>query len=184
VRRGGVGLLVQEREVIGEDALHAFELAGDAHEMSRQFLDGGVVLERQRGGDRLLGVHPLDAGTRQRQEKVLKPGAAAELSVGDDLQSDALLQLDDIGNRRVLELFELVEFQWPRDLAILIAFRLRAGLQQVGGAQQASDVLCAKRRCAHDTLPWVAAAAADRITRGDPAYSSSTSAARRVSIAR
>src|SRR5580765_4875318 len=127
--------------------------------MAGELLDRRVGLKRQRRGDGLVRLDPLNTGARERQEKILKPRSAAELAVRNDLQAG------------VFQLFELIELQRTRDLAVLVALCLGPGLQQSGGTQQASHVLCTKRRCAHDNLPCAPApaTAAETMTRGDPA---------------
>src|SRR4029079_9154289 len=72
-------------------------------------------------------------------EKVQVPPGAAELAVGDRLQADLLLLLDDRAN---LAVFDLLEFG-ARDLAVGAAL---ARLLQCRRAQQAADMVGAERR--------------------------------------
>ena len=60
--RRAVRLLLQEREVLGENAFHPPELACHAHEMAWELLDRRVGLKRQRRGDGLVRVDPLNTG--------------------------------------------------------------------------------------------------------------------------
>ena len=50
-----------------------------------------------------------DLGAGQREQKILEPGAAAELAVGDDLQADVLLQADRLDDRLVFQGLQLPE---------------------------------------------------------------------------
>ena len=143
--------------MLGEDALHPLQLVLDADDVARQLLDGRVVLKRQRGGDGLRRVDPADPGAGQREQEILEPGAAAELAVGHDLQADALLQPDGVDDRLVFERLRAGIIERPGDLAVLIAFGRRAGLQQVGRAQQAADVLGSKRWCGAHERPLLSA---------------------------
>src|SRR5437764_8482811 len=72
-------------------------------------------------------------------EEVVIPEGAAELAVGDGLEPDLLLTLDDLGDLVILDRRELI----GADLATLM---LRPRLLQGGGPQQASDVIGAERR--------------------------------------
>src|ERR1700683_2789211 len=72
-------------------------------------------------------------------EKIVVPGNAPVLAVGDRLQSDALLLANDALDLAVLDLPERVR-------ADFAAFALFPRLLERRGAQQAADVVGAKRR--------------------------------------
>ena len=79
-------------------------------------------------------------------EEVEVPPGAAELAVGDRLQADLLLLLDDALDLAVLDRLERV----GADLAFGAS---AARLVQRGGTQQAADVVGAERRlCVHAML--------------------------------
>src|SRR5262249_50866273 len=90
-------------------------------------------------GDALRHLVTLDAV--EAPEEIEMPPRAAELAVGDRLQSRLLLPLDDPGDLAVLDLL-----QRPRiDLA---ALTLLARLLYRGGAQEAADMIGAEGRLA------------------------------------
>ncbi len=65
--------------------------------------------------------------------------AAAEFAVGDAFQADILLQLDDVPDRAVLDLVQLI-------FRNRLVAQLVARLDQLVRAQQAADMIGAKRR--------------------------------------
>jgi hypothetical protein len=97
-------------------------------------------------GHGLGRVHPADPGAGQREQEILEPRAPAELAVGHDLEADALLQPDGVDDGLVFQGFQLGKIERAGHLAVLVAFSRGAGLQQLGGAQQAAHVFGSKRR--------------------------------------
>ena len=124
----------QEAEVAG--VLRA--LPGDAVDDLRDAPRHAVTMRLGFAEAHILGHLDRDAGDAGAGEAV-GIGAAPELAVGDDLQPDVLLQLDDVADRVVL------------DRGQPFAVELAGGVllpraQQFRRAQQAADMLGAERR--------------------------------------
>jgi hypothetical protein len=79
-------------------------------------------------------------------EKIHVPGAAAHLAVADALEADIALQRDRVADRPILGGAQL----GGREATGLM---LGTRLEQLRRAQQAADVIGAKRRCGHVFLP-------------------------------
>ena len=125
------GVVFDELEMLDHRMAREFaELARDA---DQQLLRLHAALER----DLALADHGLDAG--QRRDEVGLPGFAAVLAVGDRVQADALLLLDQRLDLAVLDRLEL----FRRDFVFLTP---RARLLQRGGAEQAADLVGAEWR--------------------------------------
>jgi hypothetical protein len=88
-------------------------------------------------GDRDVGLDAADL-----LQKVDVEIGAAELAVGDALQSDVLLELHDLGDRLVFHRAQLL----GGDVALGL---LLAGFQQVLGAQKAADMVVAGGKLGH-----------------------------------
>src|SRR3989442_12030903 len=105
-----------------------------APDPARQLEQRRLLAGAMEGGELVLGQ--LDAV--EAVDEVDVPPVAAELAVGDRLQADVLLQLDDAPDVLVLGLAQL----FSRDFAF---FPLRADLVQFTRAQQAADMVGAER---------------------------------------
>ena len=105
------------------------ELAGDLDAL----VAGGDA------GERDAGVHDVLLDAVEAPEEIEMPPGAAELAVGDRLQADLLLLLDDALDLAVLDRLE----RGGVDLAL---GALRARLLQRGRTQQAADMVGAERR--------------------------------------
>ena len=95
-----------------------------------------------------LGLRPLELDLALAEigldaieltEEIVVPEGAAELAVGDRREAGLFLPADDFLDLAVLDRFELLG-------AELAALALRACLLEGGRAQQASDMIGAKRR--------------------------------------
>ena len=129
LRGRGRGLRAEELEVVREDRLPEPDPAAEAEERpAAGRLDPPALVTLDR---RVLGGDDLDAV--ERGAEVVHPRAAPELAVGRGPEADLLLHAHDRRDRLVLERAEV-----PRVLG--------AGMQELGRAQQAADVICAKRR--------------------------------------
>ena len=93
-------------------------------------------------------------------DEVHVPGRAAELAVGDVLQADVLLQRDDVADRRVLDRAQLVVVDAAGRVVL-------AGLEQLGRAQQAADVV-GPERAAWFALTWLSSFSDSRRCSHDP----------------
>ena len=85
------------------------------------------------------GVHDVLLDAVEAPEEIEMPPRAAELAVGDRLQADVLLLLDDALDLAVFDRLQ----RRRRDLAL---GALRARLMERGGTQQAADMVGAERR--------------------------------------
>ena len=83
-------------------------------------------------------IHHVMFGAVEPPEKIEMPPRAAELAVGDRLQPDVFLLLDDARDLAVLDRLELRGRISPRSAC--------ARLFERGGAQQAADVIGAEGR--------------------------------------
>ena len=106
-------------------------LADDTHHRRRQLLGAVGPLN----GDRDVGLHSADL-----LEKVDVKVRAAEFSVGDSLQACVLLGLHDLCNRAIFDGAKLLARELSLDSLV-------ARIQQLARAQEAADVIGAKRRC-------------------------------------
>ena len=105
-------------------------LAGDAQPF-------GLGLDAALEGDAVIGAERFHAV--QMFQKIEVPHGAAEFAIGGAAQADLRLPGDDVFDRGVLGGAQIV----GGDLAALAA---GARLLESGGAQQAADVVGAKRR--------------------------------------
>ena len=119
---------LEELEVGELDVPGVSHLVDDAHHRRRQFF--GAVGSAD--GHRHIGLHAA-----QLLQKVDVEVGAAELAVGDALQADIFLELDDLGDRLVFDFAQ----PFGRDLAVRMLF---AGFEQDLGAQEAADVIGAE----------------------------------------
>jgi hypothetical protein len=137
-----LGFAAQEGKVLAEDGVVE--------------PDGTVHL--QRGGGELdvaAGIVELDldllvgAGdAAELVDEIHVPGRAAELPIGGGLQANVALHGDDIADCLVLNGFQFVGADPAGGV-------VGASGHQVGGPQQAPDVVGAKwRRVSHGQPPW------------------------------
>src|SRR5512135_1694431 len=118
-----------ELEMLDHRVAGKAELAGDLE----------AFIARRHGSKGDTGVHHMLLDAVEAPEKIEMPPGAAEFAVGDRLQANLFLLLDDAANLAVLDFFQLLR----RDLALGALF---ARLFQGGGAQQAADMIGTKRR--------------------------------------
>ena len=104
------------------------ELAGHPH----------ALIARRDGGKCDPGIHVVALGAVEAPEKIEVPPGAAELAVGDGLQADVFLLLDDPLDLAILDRLEI----GGADLALGAPL---PRLLQGGGTQQAADVVGAER---------------------------------------
>ena len=95
----GAHLRLQVLEVGALDVLDVAHLVDHAHHRRRELLAAVGLPDR----DRDVG---LDAA--ELLEEVDVEVGAAELAVGDALEADVLLELDDLGDRLVLDFAQLL----------------------------------------------------------------------------
>ncbi len=103
------------------------ELAGHLH----------ALVARVDRGELDAGVHHMLFGAVEAPEEIEMPPGAAEFAVGDRLQADLFLLLDDALDLAVLDLLQLR----GRDLALGL---LRARLMDRLRTQQAADMIGAE----------------------------------------
>ena len=127
--RRDLGVIGDELVVLDHRMAGEADLAGDLHAL-------GARLHR-REGDAFAHHVALDAV--EAPEEIEMPPRAAELAVGDGLQADVFLALDDALDLAVFDRLQV----GGRDLAL---GALLARLAQRGGAQQAADMIGAERR--------------------------------------
>ena len=129
---GEPGRAAQEHEFVERQRLQPLDLFRG---VGRRELDlvAGVVAEFERGG--------LDGEAVGALDEAPPIGAAAEFSVGHDLEADLLLHGEDVADALILQFAELGVADLPGGMAA-------EGLPQRGGAQQAADVIGAERRSA------------------------------------
>src|SRR5262245_54452393 len=101
--------------------------------------DHDALIARRHAHERNTGIHDVLLNAVDAPEKIEVPPRPAELAIGDRLQPDLFLLLDDALD---LAVFDCLEFG-RADLAL---GALRARLMQRGGTQQAADMVGAKRR--------------------------------------
>ena len=105
------------------------ELAGDL----------GALVAGGDGGEGDAGIHDMLLDAVEAPEKIEMPPGTAEFAVGDRLQTDLFLFLDDTFDLAVLDRLQRRSI----DLAL---GALLARLLQGGRSQQAADMVGAKRR--------------------------------------
>src|SRR6266850_601583 len=132
---GFAGGAFQEAEVIQHDGLRAAHLILYNHHRARLRFGAAFAVELERVLA-LRGDDAVEAG-----EEVDVPERAAELAIGDRLEAGGFLHRDRFADAVVLDLPELWGF-------------FRAGLLQRGRAQQAADVVGAKRWTHAESLQW------------------------------
>ena len=118
-------LLIEKRNFVCDDRAGAPDARHRHRRLADVHHDAGVVALQVDVAVRIAAREAGDLG-----DEAQAPGLAAELAVGDHAQAERLLPADDLGDRLV---------------GVLLA------LQQRLGAQEAADVLGAKRRAAHRT---------------------------------
>src|SRR6185312_14282159 len=89
-----------------------------------------AFVARRHRGEMNARVHDVLPGTIETPEKIEMPPRAAKLAIGDGLQTDLLLLLDDAFDLAIFDSHELL----GRDLAL---GALRPRLMQGSGSQQA-----------------------------------------------
>src|SRR6266850_720260 len=132
---GFAGGAFQEAKVIQHDGLRAAHLILYNHHRARLRFGAAFTVELERVLA-LRGDDAVEAG-----EEVDVPEGAAELAIGDRLEAGGFLHRDRFADAVVLDLPELRGF-------------FRAGLLQRGRAQQAADVVGAKRWTHAESLQW------------------------------
>jgi hypothetical protein len=118
-----------ERELIGRDAARALDLPFDVRRLKR----GAAAIAVVKIEDRILGGQALD-----RVNESIEPRAAAELAIGNRLQTDVFLHPDCLTDTAVLDLGEFA----PVDFALR---RITKRRLEFGRTQQAANVLGAER---------------------------------------
>ncbi len=122
----------EKREVVGEDALLELQLAGHPHGRRRELDVALFVVELH------LQVVVRLGNAANLIDEVHVPGRAAVLAVGHPLESDILLHPDDRADGRVLDPALVL----GRNPALRVVI---PGLEHLGRAQQAANVVGAKR---------------------------------------
>jgi hypothetical protein len=116
---------------IGElDVLHMAHLVDHTHDRWSQLLGPVRLFDHHRN----VRLDPA-----QLLKEVDVEIGAAEFAVGDRLQADILLELDDLGDCLVLDLAQLGGAELALGLLV-------ARLEQVLGAQETADMIGAERR--------------------------------------
>ena len=148
VDRRAAGAAVDRRRRRNGNFRDPFRMGGDELEMldhrvrllhAERAGDLDALVTRRRGREGDAGIHHVFLGAVETPEEIEMPPRTAELAVGDRLQADVLLFLDDTLDFSVLDLLQRLG-------AELTLGMLGPRLMQRLGAQQAADMVGPERR--------------------------------------
>src|SRR5260221_3090548 len=129
--RGSPGGRLQVLKCVEQNRLHMPDLVRDVHDRRSEV--HGTLLSAKAHRAAALGDDAL-----QLLEKIDVKVRPAKLAVGDALETRVLLELDDLGDRLVLDRAE----RRPVDLASREAL---ASIEQLAGTEEAADMVGPKR---------------------------------------
>ena len=119
-------------------------------------------LGARRKGRVLAGLRPFEFDTVDAAKQIICPGTAAVFAVGNRLETDAFLELDQFADTGILDGFQVFEAH----LCVRLTFvpvrteresRILPRLFEFLRAEETADVICVKRRCylaGHRRVLW------------------------------